>query len=1112
MAQINLKKILLEDDISKLIDIVNYNFEQIILNGGGPSGEQGIIGPPGLPGIMGPQGELGPQGIDGTYIFTSNVPYSDYHFGENGESIPRNNDLYFEIKESEISISKYENGSWEFVKTISSPIFSKILKDRRSILDPSDTKYKYLSNDITKAQNVFISDANFYANNNLINTNENKFEDVFTYLNKSPNVFAVASDKNQIRIFNSSNNFLSEDIFEVYTEKGGIIHSYEFDGTDQWYKITNGDTIGNKNLLISLNSNNTNNLLIGNTNNQLLIGGNENEISILKSRVTINKSLVIGDSDFYQNISNINNGIISQGNLSIGDSYNNTIYKGAFVDNYGRGSRVLIDTKSSVLASSQSILSLGVNAGTTSSNLQNNNSYKFNFILDGCINSITRNNLLISEEIYKNGNNYYIDYITLKHDNTLTEGSIGIRCTNPKGLLEIGNSNIKKISIGTINTGATQQYMFSYIGFNAMKIVGENDEWYRYENNNIENGATGNSAKILWNSIQNDINFSIIPSEETNYSNQYNNDDVYNNTTLTLTKNNVDGTMYPLLIMSNDNSHNFLGITGIDKISGIIIGNSPNDNINDIDYENGRLLTAMFGNAIATNTYNGYGSPVIYATNGLNNNDIIKPHYTMYNMDSSGLYFSEGISSNLFGQSNIYKGLGLSIYKKSAIHIVKDDNDKIRIGVNDINPLENISINKILVYHEDDENNSSFIGYNVYKNNSDDLLYPINTGSLTGDDGKGSILLKFGLYDKKINQTDTNGGIYLDGGELSISSSYSANSPNEQIINENSNTSSIIRIITNGRPHNHPMRIYQYHNNNFVPKILIGFKDNKLYEKSDTGLNILRRGTLSLLSQYITCTKDSTNETFVIDDYAIALYDHLANPVLGISPHTISTSPSITKSISLRLLSNKKCNIGDISGTTGNDFTFFKYQNSYNNTTNKWNGNGSVDIYSQTNIDSLAVGSNTLHSFKQIVPLNLKIVRVGSGLMLDSNSIGYEYLRDPYFHINPKGINVKEIEFYLNDFNDAFNQDKTFAIATLTNFQTIIGDDTIIMLTNTKFEIYANNNTNKITIKLYAINKNTLDLSKIQSMSISILLIENENKNIDNILNNTINNINNSTQ
>jgi len=31
-------------------------------------------------------------------------------------------------------------------------------------------------------------------------------------------------------------------------------------------------------------------------------------------------------------------------------------------------------------------------------------------------------------------------------------------------------------------------------------------------------------------------------------------------------------------------------------------------------------------------------------------------------------------------------------------------------------------------------------------------------------------------------------------------------------------------------------------------------------------------------------------------------------------------------------------------------------------------------------------------------------------------------------------------------------------------------------------------------------------------MSISILLIENENKNIDNILNNTINNINNSTQ
>lgn len=73
---INIKEIfnsdldILGNDPNELIDKINYNFDQILANGGGPvgaTGAQGVTGATGATGAQGAQGPAGPQGIQGDY-------------------------------------------------------------------------------------------------------------------------------------------------------------------------------------------------------------------------------------------------------------------------------------------------------------------------------------------------------------------------------------------------------------------------------------------------------------------------------------------------------------------------------------------------------------------------------------------------------------------------------------------------------------------------------------------------------------------------------------------------------------------------------------------------------------------------------------------------------------------------------------------------------------------------------------------------------------------------------------------------------------------------------------------------------------------------------------
>ena len=63
---INIQEILHPSDSSQIKwEKVNYNFDQILANGGGPIGQKGLKGNPGSVGQTGAKGQKGAQGLKG---------------------------------------------------------------------------------------------------------------------------------------------------------------------------------------------------------------------------------------------------------------------------------------------------------------------------------------------------------------------------------------------------------------------------------------------------------------------------------------------------------------------------------------------------------------------------------------------------------------------------------------------------------------------------------------------------------------------------------------------------------------------------------------------------------------------------------------------------------------------------------------------------------------------------------------------------------------------------------------------------------------------------------------------------------------------------------------
>lgn len=84
---INLKQILQSDTQQEKLDKVNYNFDQLVANGGGPMGATGSIGETGFQGATGddgPQGIDGPQGFQGPADASNNSKWKDGAVWYNG--------------------------------------------------------------------------------------------------------------------------------------------------------------------------------------------------------------------------------------------------------------------------------------------------------------------------------------------------------------------------------------------------------------------------------------------------------------------------------------------------------------------------------------------------------------------------------------------------------------------------------------------------------------------------------------------------------------------------------------------------------------------------------------------------------------------------------------------------------------------------------------------------------------------------------------------------------------------------------------------------------------------------------------------------------------------
>tara|TARA_Y100000385_G_scaffold261117_1_gene291623 strand:+ start:1859 stop:5632 length:3774 start_codon:yes stop_codon:yes gene_type:complete len=71
MANIHIKELFGSDNITDLTEKVNFNFDQLILAGGGP---EGPIGPTGNNGVSGPEGVRGSQWVAGSGATTINLP------------------------------------------------------------------------------------------------------------------------------------------------------------------------------------------------------------------------------------------------------------------------------------------------------------------------------------------------------------------------------------------------------------------------------------------------------------------------------------------------------------------------------------------------------------------------------------------------------------------------------------------------------------------------------------------------------------------------------------------------------------------------------------------------------------------------------------------------------------------------------------------------------------------------------------------------------------------------------------------------------------------------------------------------------------------------------
>jgi hypothetical protein len=746
MSQLNLKQVLSGDTVSTVVDKINYNFDQIVLNGGGPRGFTGLIGAPGLIGRQGLMGETGPTGPDGTHLYASGLTPGGYPFGTGGETLPRLDDVFLEGGTSYINIWTAATGAsgleWNLEATITAPGggLSKIVLDSFNPGFGAGATFTSFANDPNVGGEFLLGSPEALFSSLVIdpafniNSATPKKVPALSSLGDpvaGNSTLTVVSAQNQLRLLNFDTYFM--DSSRVSQEGGGIVHNIETDtdpsgATVQIYRIQNGDTEGNKHFNLSfsgslLNVGDAPSLFYSDIAHRALIGGSN--FSTLVARLSINSSLAVGrrtipGGPFYQGAT-LSTGTIAtpmgaviEGNLAIGKNNNSLATAGFYnlgVNDGVPSTNLIIDAAegSAANAFSELQISSGFYSNMIEAPGSNNNWWKFKHVATNSFVNPLFTGLRLSGYSSIKGGSADTMYFTLVENGDgdlagTVRPRVGVNNINPISLFEVGASATRRIGMGDFQPlGGSANH---FLSFNLHRSHTYPESWTR------RGSADGNAGRTLWASETSGIGISLFQSTSTSSITNITDAQVTAATKLYLSP---SGWLTTSPVGDANRQQGYPAVFNFgtnNTVAGSTAGVEPSDNNS---YTSFRRYVAQFGNGYSQNIK---GSPLIAATFGLTataiTGDSIFPQYTFHNDFSYGFYIAGGTSANAMTGVEV----GIAVGGTAGITVLGGYGSQQvspRLGVNNRAPLSDVHVGKNITISESSTGiYQNFIGYNFY--------------------------------------------------------------------------------------------------------------------------------------------------------------------------------------------------------------------------------------------------------------------------------------------------------------------------------------------------------------------------------------------------------------
>lgn len=891
MSQLNLKQVLSGDSISTVVDKLNYNFNQIMLNGGGPRGSRGLLGSPGLPGNQGEQGETGPTGEKGSYIFSATgITPGDYPFGTGGGNIPNPGDLFISSQGSYFNIwelSPTGAGTWVIGATVTAPSGFFIQVNDQVETGPTHT---LVANDYAQVGKFLLGTPDAMGGTAVLASGFGSPTLIaeLSYPNLFSNSLAtLASSSNQLRLFSTDPNLYSVlGSPSVITNMGGVEHSMEVDLVQnaQIYKIINADTNGEKHFLLSLNSTGDA-IMYADTVHRVGIG--TSPYAALVARLSVRDSMAVGDVGFYEGATfSSSSGTVIQGNLAVGYN-NNTTATGLFYTAQN-GTQLVIDTDTSTGVSSN-VSSLWISSGKTSPIAPyGTNWWRFNH--DGYVNPGNEDYSSLKLTAFRTGltssggtGQAEVMYMSLTGLSGLVAPRIGINNTDPFSLFEVG-SGTNRISVGEmLNTTFTEDYMSSFIGFNMHRspVTGT---WLR------RSDGTNFSGRAIWTNQRSGLHVSFMSITGTS--------DTYDTDTEVM-----EATRISLNMGSIQTADNRMPYTTLDENVGLWVGfGSTGTTGSGNTRSSWRRMVGVFGDGPYASSL---GSPAIYATNGITQSyDIasyssasVLPQYSFYGSDTTGMYHAAGSTVN----SNSGIALGLAVGGTSAFVStgVAGSAKGLMAGIHNPEPFGRLHVGKSLVYHEKREGASGpdFIGYNAYFFEPNQYRRLKGGPSITGATQFGAVRLAFtemGLTSTANLTRYTNIGTKFEIDVAPIGQTATA------IPDPRSGKN--YRGIQVSPPPQGPTATY-FNLSTHVPQVGIGVQLDGATAGGEDSVDTGKRGTLAVAAQMRLKPYSAGLFGYTIEDsYNIGLYSYDGYPVAGIYAAGGNSTYSDYRNLSLNFI------------------------------------------------------------------------------------------------------------------------------------------------------------------------------------------------------------------